>query len=130
MGIDCAVLQMTVVYAVACASTWVQPQGAERSRHRAVELALCKNCEVQRAITISASLASRSAFKRSVFSRVARASASYSVTAARPSCARCSFLKRLSAFCENQPRDAGGDDRHDAISRELFHEQISGIGSN
>ena len=30
---------------------------------------------------------------------------------------------------ENQPRDAGGDDRHDAISRELFHEQISEIGS-
>ena len=24
-----------------------------------------------------------------------------------------------------QPRDAGGDDRHDAIARELFHEQIS-----
>jgi hypothetical protein len=23
----------------------------------------------------------------------------------------------------------GGDDRHDAISREFFHEQISGIGS-
>jgi signal-transduction protein with cAMP-binding, CBS, and nucleotidyltransferase domain len=31
--------------------------------------------------------------------------------------------------CENQPRDTGGDDRHDAISREFFHEQISGIGS-
>src|SRR5260370_4092897 len=30
---------------------------------------------------------------------------------------------------ENQPRDTGGDDRHDAISRELFHEQISEIGS-
>ena len=30
---------------------------------------------------------------------------------------------------ENQPRDTGGDDRHDAISREFFHEQISGIGS-
>ena len=45
------------------------------------------------------SLASRSAFKRAVFSRVARASASYSVTAARPSCARCSFLKLLSARC-------------------------------
>jgi hypothetical protein len=59
----------------------------------------CQNCEVQRAITISASLASRSAFKRAVFSRVARASASYSVTAVRPSCARCSFLKRLSARC-------------------------------
>ena len=38
---------------------------------------------------------SRSAFKHSVFSRVARASASYSVTAARPSCARGSFLKRF-----------------------------------
>ena len=30
---------------------------------------------------------------------------------------------------ENQPRDTGGDDRHDAISREFFHEEISGIGS-
>src|SRR5258706_7374627 len=30
---------------------------------------------------------------------------------------------------ENQPRDTGGDDRNDAISRELFHEQISEIGS-
>jgi hypothetical protein len=30
---------------------------------------------------------------------------------------------------ENQPRDTGRDDRHDAISRELFHEQISEIGS-
>src|SRR5258708_4397266 len=30
---------------------------------------------------------------------------------------------------ENQPRDTSGDDRHDAISRELFHEQISEIGS-
>ena len=30
---------------------------------------------------------------------------------------------------ENQPGDAGGDDRHDAISREFFHEQISRIGS-
>src|SRR5258708_29813756 len=30
---------------------------------------------------------------------------------------------------ENQPRDTGGDDRHDAISRKLFHEQISEIGS-
>jgi CRP/FNR family transcriptional regulator, cyclic AMP receptor protein len=30
---------------------------------------------------------------------------------------------------QNQPRDTGGDDRHDAISRELFHEQISEIGS-
>ena len=30
---------------------------------------------------------------------------------------------------ENQPRDTGGDDRHDAISREFFPEQISGIGS-
>src|ERR1700681_2928721 len=30
---------------------------------------------------------------------------------------------------ENQPRDTGGDDRHDTISREFFHEQISGIGS-
>ncbi len=29
----------------------------------------------------------------------------------------------------NQPRDTGGDDRNDAISRELFHEQISEIGS-
>src|SRR5260370_15716367 len=28
--------------------------------------------------------------------------------------------------CENQPRDTGGNDRHDAISREFFHEQISG----
>jgi len=30
---------------------------------------------------------------------------------------------------ENQPRDTGGDDWHDAISREFFHEQISGVGS-
>src|SRR5258706_3750464 len=30
---------------------------------------------------------------------------------------------------ENQPRDTGGDDRDDAISRDLFHEQISGIGT-
>jgi CRP-like cAMP-binding protein len=30
---------------------------------------------------------------------------------------------------ENQPRDPGGDDRHNAISREFFHEQIPGIGS-
>ena len=30
---------------------------------------------------------------------------------------------------KNQPRDTGGDDWHDAISRESFHEQISGIGS-
>jgi hypothetical protein len=29
---------------------------------------------------------------------------------------------------ENQPRDTGGDDRHDAISREFFYEQISAIG--
>ena len=29
---------------------------------------------------------------------------------------------------ENQPRDTGGDDRHDAFSRQFFHEQISGIG--
>jgi hypothetical protein len=34
-----------------------------------------------------ASLANRSAFKRSVFARVARASTSYSVIAFRPSCA-------------------------------------------
>ena len=26
-------------------------------------------------------------------------------------------------------RDTGGNDRHDAISREFFHEQIPGIGS-
>jgi CRP/FNR family transcriptional regulator, cyclic AMP receptor protein len=31
---------------------------------------------------------------------------------------------------ENQPRDTGGDDRHDAISREFFHEQIPRIGSH
>jgi hypothetical protein len=30
---------------------------------------------------------------------------------------------------ENQPRDTGGDDRHDALAREFFPEQISGIGS-
>ena len=30
---------------------------------------------------------------------------------------------------ENQPRDAGGDDRHDPISCEFFHEQIPAIGS-
>src|SRR5258708_23344171 len=30
---------------------------------------------------------------------------------------------------ENQPRDTVGDDRHDAISRDVFHEQISEIGS-
>ncbi len=30
---------------------------------------------------------------------------------------------------ENQPRDTGGDDRHDAISRKFFHEQISRVGS-
>src|SRR5258708_21281166 len=30
---------------------------------------------------------------------------------------------------ENQPRDTDGDDRQAAISRELFHEQISEIGS-
>ena len=29
---------------------------------------------------------------------------------------------------ENQPRDAGGNDRHDAVARELFHEQISATG--
>ena len=29
---------------------------------------------------------------------------------------------------ENQPRDTRGDDRHDAISRECFHEQISATG--
>src|ERR1700722_5124519 len=44
-------------------------------------------------------LANRSAFNRAVFSRVARASVSYSVTAARPSCARSSFLKLFSARC-------------------------------
>ena len=33
-----------------------------------------------------------------------------------------------SNYSENQPRDTGGDDRHDAISCEPFHEQISGIG--
>jgi hypothetical protein len=52
---------------------------------------------VQRGITVSASLANRSAFNRAVFSRVARASVSYSVTAARPSCVRSSFLNFLSA---------------------------------
>jgi len=31
---------------------------------------------------------------------------------------------------ESQPRDTGGDDRYDAISREFFHEQISGIRSD
>ena len=31
---------------------------------------------------------------------------------------------------KNQPRDTSGYDRHDAISREFFYEQISGIGSN
>ena len=30
---------------------------------------------------------------------------------------------------ENQPRDTGGDNRHDTLAREFFHEQISGIGS-
>jgi len=30
---------------------------------------------------------------------------------------------------KSQPGDVGGDDRHDAISREFFHEQISGIGT-
>ena len=43
------------------------------------------------------------------------------------------LLARRSAgasYSENQPRDTGGDDRHNAISREFFHEQISGIGSN
>ena len=30
---------------------------------------------------------------------------------------------------ENQPGDACGDDRHDPIAREFFHEQISEIGS-
>ena len=30
---------------------------------------------------------------------------------------------------ENQPRDTGRDDRHEAKSREFFHEQISGIRS-
>ena len=30
---------------------------------------------------------------------------------------------------ENQPRDTCRDDRHDAISRQCFHEQISRIGS-
>ena len=41
------------------------------------------------------------------------------------------FRQRRSAgsnYSENQPRDTGGDDRHDAISCEPFHEQISGIG--
>jgi hypothetical protein len=42
------------------------------------------------------------------------------------------FWQRRSAGAnpsENQPRDTGGDDRHDAIAREFFHEQISRIGS-
>jgi hypothetical protein len=46
-----------------------------------------------------ASSANRSAFSRAVFSRVARASASYSVIAFRPSRARSSCLKRFSACC-------------------------------
>ena len=45
-----------------------------------------------------ASLANRVSFKRAVFSRVARAFDSYSVVAFRPSCARASFLKCLSAI--------------------------------
>src|SRR5690348_10481143 len=45
-----------------------------------------------------ASLASRSAFNRAVFSRVARASDSYSIIAFRPSCVRSSFLKCLFAL--------------------------------
>ena len=33
------------------------------------------------------------------------------------------------SYSENQPRDTGGDDRHDTLAREPFHEQISRIGS-
>ena len=33
------------------------------------------------------------------------------------------------SYSENQPRDTGGDDRHNTLAREPFHEQISGIGS-
>ena len=37
--------------------------------------------------------------------------------------------KRLARnYSENQPRDTGGDDRHDAISCEPFHEQIWELG--
>ena len=36
---------------------------------------------------------------------------------------------RPTGHSENQPRDTGGDDRHDTLAREFFHEQISGIGS-
>ena len=42
------------------------------------------------------------------------------------------FWKRRSAgasYSENQPRDTRGDDWHDTVPREPFHEQISGIGS-
>ena len=62
-------------------------------------MARVQNIGVQRSIAVLASLAKRSAFNRAVFSRVARASVSYSVTAARASCARSSFLKLLSARC-------------------------------
>ena len=47
----------------------------------------------------SVSLANRSAFKRAVFSRIARARASYSAIASRPSRARSSCLKLFSALC-------------------------------
>ena len=43
----------------------------------------------------------------------------------------CKFWQGRSAganHSQNQPRDSGGDDRHDASARELFHEQISTIG--
>jgi hypothetical protein len=48
---------------------------------------------------VSASLANRSPLNRAVFSRVTRASHSYSVIAFRPSCARSTFLKLSSARC-------------------------------
>jgi hypothetical protein len=60
-------------------------------------VATMPSLKVQRAITVWATLANRSAFKRAVFARVARASASYSVIAARPSRVRSSFLKHASA---------------------------------
>jgi hypothetical protein len=50
-------------------------------------------------LRVWASFANRSALRRAVFSRMARASASYSIIAFRPSCARSSCLKRRSACC-------------------------------
>ena len=37
---------------------------------------------------------------------------------------------RLEPIIAKISQDPGGDDRHDAISREFFHEQISGIRSD